>query len=145
MRGELAVVPSLELLGRIYTTNQNQRSKTFLIKTPPPHTRPPHTRPTRPLHTSRPSVDLCRRYGADVVLRAGVTVWSAMTLITPLAAQHSIPALVLVRVLMGVGEGVSQPTIHALLSQWTPVVERSRSVVRSLRHHFGPFSRIFHL
>lgn len=75
-----------------------------------------------------PAGYLCRRYGADVVLRAGVTVWSAMTLITPLAAQHSIPALVLVRVLMGVGEGVSQPTIHALLSQWTPVVERSRSV-----------------
>ena len=36
-----------------------------------------------------------------------------MTLLTPWAAQRSLPVLVAVRVLMGLGEGVSQPSIHA--------------------------------
>jgi len=69
---------------------------------------------------------LCRRYGAHMVLIAGVLVWSLMTALTPIAAHHSIEATVLVRVIMGIGEGVSQPCIHVLIARWVPATERSR-------------------
>eukprot|EP00040_Diaphanoeca_grandis_P021271 m.113276 g.113276 ORF g.113276 m.113276 type:complete len:446 (+) comp28260_c0_seq4:216-1553(+) len=69
---------------------------------------------------------LCRKYGADKVLITGVLVWSLMTALTPLAANHSIEATVLVRMIMGIGEGVSQPCIHVLIANWIPPTERSR-------------------
>jgi len=71
---------------------------------------------------------LCRRYGPANVLIAAVLVWSLMTLLTPPAAHHSTAMLVAARVVMGLGEGLSQPVIHQLLSAWAPPVERSRLV-----------------
>ena len=50
----------------------------------------------------------------------------AATLVTPLAANISIYALVLVRIIEGLGEGVTFPAMHAMLAVWVPPQERSR-------------------
>lgn len=47
-------------------------------------------------------------------------------MITPFAARKSLPALVLVRILEGISEGVTFPSMHAMLARWVPKNERSR-------------------
>lgn len=56
-----------------------------------------------------------------------VAWWSAFTLLTPLAARHSVGVLVLCRVLMGAGEGLAFPALYDILSRWAPPSERARS------------------
>lgn len=68
------------------------------------------------------------RFGGKVVLGFGVVWWSLATVLTPLAAQLGLPALLAARACMGVGEGVAMPAMNNLLSKWVPVPERSRSL-----------------
>lgn len=71
---------------------------------------------------------LAERYGGKIVLGAGVLFWSAFTLLTPIAAAGGMLALLVTRVLMGVGEGVTFPSIYAMFGRWIPAQERSRGV-----------------
>lgn len=68
------------------------------------------------------------KYGGKQVLALGVVVWSAMTLLTPLAASTNIGVLLLARALLGVGEGVAMPAMNNMISKWVPEAERSRSL-----------------
>ena len=71
---------------------------------------------------------LAERYGGKIVLGFGVVFWSIFTLLTPIAAAGGMLALLITRVLMGVGEGVTFPSIYALFGRWIPLAERSRAV-----------------
>lgn len=71
---------------------------------------------------------LAERYGGKLVLGAGVAFWSFFTLITPFAAAGGLLALLVARVLMGVGEGITFPSIYALFGRWIPSGERSRAI-----------------
>jgi MFS transporter, ACS family, solute carrier family 17 (sodium-dependent inorganic phosphate cotransporter), other len=71
---------------------------------------------------------LADRFGGKIVLGLGVLWWSVFTLLTPPAAAVSLAVLFLVRVGMGVGEGVAFPAIYNLYARWIPVHERARSV-----------------
>lgn len=68
------------------------------------------------------------RFGGKVVLGFGVVWWSLATMLTPIAAAMGLPALLIARACMGVGEGVAMPAMNNLLSRWIPVKERSRSL-----------------
>ncbi|KAL6785920.1 PHT4D [Auxenochlorella protothecoides x Auxenochlorella symbiontica] len=68
------------------------------------------------------------KYGGKLVLGLGVLWWSLATALTPVAAHMGLPALLLARACMGVGEGVAMPAMNTLLSRWVPVAERSRSL-----------------
>ncbi|KAK9845365.1 hypothetical protein WJX81_004554 [Elliptochloris bilobata] len=68
------------------------------------------------------------KFGGKRVLGFGVLWWSVATTLTPLAAGLGLPALLLARASMGVGEGVAMPAMNNLLSRWVPVRERSRSL-----------------
>eukprot|EP00889_Picochlorum_renovo_P000671 jgi/Picre1/27701/NNA_000665.t1 len=68
------------------------------------------------------------RYGGKVVLGFGVIWWSLATVMTPMAAAMGLPALLVARACMGIGEGVAMPAMNNLLSKWIPVKERSRSL-----------------
>lgn len=68
------------------------------------------------------------KYGGKHVLAVGVIVWSAMTLITPLAASSNLGLLLLARALLGVGEGVAMPAMNNIISKWVPEKERARSL-----------------
>jgi ACS family sodium-dependent inorganic phosphate cotransporter len=71
---------------------------------------------------------LAERYGGKVVLGTGVVLWSLFTMITPVAAAGGMVALLVTRVLMGVGEGVTFPSIYAMFGRWIPLAERSRAI-----------------
>jgi ACS family sodium-dependent inorganic phosphate cotransporter len=71
---------------------------------------------------------LADRYGGKVVLGAGVVLWSVFTMVTPLAALAGFSALFAARVGMGLGEGVTFPSIYSLFGRWLPQAERSRAV-----------------
>ena len=66
--------------------------------------------------------------GGRLVLALGVTGWSLMTVLTPIAARTSLPFLFVVRALLGVGEGVAMPAMNAIVATWVPQEEKSRSL-----------------
>ena len=71
---------------------------------------------------------LAARFGGKVVLAVAVLSWSILTLVTPLAARAGFWVLIICRVLLGLGEGVTLPAIHQITAQWVPQSERSRFV-----------------
>ncbi len=71
---------------------------------------------------------MAERFGGKVVLGAGVVFWSFFTLLTPVAAAGGLTALLTARILMGVGEGVTFPSVYAMFGRWVPLQERSRAV-----------------
>ena len=71
---------------------------------------------------------LSDRIGAKIVLGTGLIVWSIFTLITPWAFYGGMVMLVIARVGMGLGEGITFPAWHSLYARWIPFGERARSV-----------------
>lgn len=76
--------------------------------------------------TQIPGGRLAETLGGKLIYGTGVFITAIFTLLTPMAARKSLPALVLVRILEGVGEGVTFPSMHAMLAKWIPPTERSR-------------------
>lgn len=76
--------------------------------------------------TQIPGGRLAEMYGGKLVYGIGVLVTALFTLLTPVAAYYGLPALVLVRILEGMGEGVTFPSMHAMLAKWIPPLERSK-------------------
>jgi len=64
------------------------------------------------------------KFGGKRVLGFGVVWWSVATALTPLAASLGLPALLLARACMGVGEGVAMPAMNNLLSRCGPAAAR---------------------
>lgn len=63
------------------------------------------------------------------VLTVGVVVWSLFTMLTPPAAHvRWLPVLLLVRAVMGLGEGVAFPTMQAIMKGWVPADKRTRAL-----------------
>ncbi len=86
---------------------------------------------------------LADRFGGKVILAIGVVWWSIFTILTPPAAALGIAALLTARVLMGMGEGVTFPSIYALYGKWVPTRERARSV--ALTNSGIPVGQVFAL
>lgn len=66
------------------------------------------------------------RIGGHLVFGAGIGTTALLTLLTPLAAKHSLELLLAIRIIEGIFEGVTFPCIHAVWSRWAPPLERSR-------------------
>ena len=71
---------------------------------------------------------LADRYGGKKVLGYALLIWSLFTIITPLFAYQGLWWLILVRILMGLGEGVTFPSWHSIYARWIPFKERTRAV-----------------
>ena len=69
---------------------------------------------------------LANRFGGKLVLGWAVVFWSIFTILTPVAAFLSIPALLAVRFLMGVGEAGLAPSSFTVVGRWFPHNEQSR-------------------
>jgi MFS family permease len=65
---------------------------------------------------------LSDRYGARIVLTIGIVWWSIFTFITGLAS--SLTALIVIRVLFGIGEGIAPAATFKTLATWTPPSKR---------------------
>ena len=71
---------------------------------------------------------LADKYGGKYVLGFGVLAWSLFTFLTPIFAYQGFFAIFLIRVLLGLGEGVAFPSIHSLYARWIPFTERTRVI-----------------
>jgi len=58
----------------------------------------------------------------------GALIWTLFTALTPWASGGGLVWVVLVRVGLGLGEGVAYPSVHALIGAWIPPCERSKAV-----------------
>ncbi|KAK9102079.1 hypothetical protein Sjap_019333 [Stephania japonica] len=70
---------------------------------------------------------LAKIFGGKRVLEVGVLAWSLATICVPFSAGF-IPGLVLSRILVGIGEGVSPSAATDLIARSIPLEERSRAV-----------------
>jgi ACS family sodium-dependent inorganic phosphate cotransporter len=70
---------------------------------------------------------LADRYGGKLVLGVAVIWWSLFTLVTPPVAG-SLALLFVVRVALGMGEGVAFPATYSVIARWIPLPERTRSI-----------------
>ena len=59
-------------------------------------------------------------------MMSGVLVTALFTLVTPIAAHTSLSLLYVVRVVEGLGEGVTFPAMLAMIARWSAPEERSR-------------------
>ena len=71
---------------------------------------------------------LADKFGGKRVLGLGVILWSLFTILTPFAAHNGLFALFFIRILMGIGEGVTFPAWHSLYARWIPFKERTRAI-----------------
>ncbi|XP_024026750.1 probable anion transporter 4, chloroplastic isoform X1 [Morus notabilis] len=67
-------------------------------------------------------------YGGKVVMAWGVALWSLATFLTPWAAETSVWALLAMRALLGIAEGVALPCMNNMVARWFPPTERARAV-----------------
>ncbi|MGQ0700693.1 MAG: ACS family MFS transporter [Panacagrimonas sp.] len=79
-----------------------------------------------------PSGWMANRIGGKVTLGAALLIWSAFTAITPVAAMAGFTALILSRIVMGMGEAATFPASYNLFAKWIPRQERSRAVAFTL-------------
>ncbi|XP_076445676.1 sialin-like [Babylonia areolata] len=82
--------------------------------------------------TQVPGGWLAERFGGKRLFGYGCLVTALLTLLTPVAARAGVPYLVVVRVLEGMGEGVTCPALHAMWAMWAPLYERSKLVAFAL-------------
>lgn len=76
--------------------------------------------------TQIPGGYLAGKVGGKLLLGFGILGTSVLTLFTPIAADLGVMALVVLRALEGLGEGVTFPAMHAMWSSWAPPLERSK-------------------
>jgi MFS transporter, ACS family, solute carrier family 17 (sodium-dependent inorganic phosphate cotransporter), other len=71
---------------------------------------------------------LATRFGGKAVLGVAVVFWSIFTVLTPPAALLGLPALIVARIALGVGEGPVFPASINMIGRWVPASGRSRAV-----------------
>ncbi|CAL1268941.1 unnamed protein product, partial [Larinioides sclopetarius] len=76
--------------------------------------------------TQLPGGIFCDKFGATRLFGGGILVTSVLYLLIPLAATWGVLAITVIRILEGLGEGVTFPAITQLISNWSPRLERSR-------------------
>ncbi|GMH27801.1 hypothetical protein Nepgr_029644 [Nepenthes gracilis] len=57
------------------------------------------------------------KIGGKLVLGFGVIGWSVAIVLTPIAARINLPYLLIMRVIMGMGEGVAMPAMNNIISK----------------------------
>lgn len=75
---------------------------------------------------------LAAKIGGKLVLGWSVLAWSVFTLLTPLAAGYSMPALLAARIGMGIGEAAMFPAAYEVFARWVPAPERARAAAGML-------------
>ncbi|RXN01429.1 Sialin, partial [Acipenser ruthenus] len=77
------------------------------------------------LFTQIPGAYLARKFGGKWFLGLGILGTATLTLLTPVAADLGPGYVIGIRVLIGIGEGVTFPAMHTMWSAWAPPMERS--------------------
>ncbi|XP_055847002.1 sialin-like [Episyrphus balteatus] len=75
--------------------------------------------------TQIPAGRMAEIYGGKMIYGIGVLTCGIFTILTPFAARWNLLALLVVRFVAGLCEGVTYPAIHVMMSRWIPPLERS--------------------
>lgn len=75
--------------------------------------------------TQVPGGLLAERYGSKWVFGCGVLTTSMLSILTPFAARRGIGALIVLRVIEGIGEGITYPAMFIMFVYWSTLKERS--------------------
>lgn len=78
------------------------------------------------IFTQIPGGYFATKYGGKRIFLFGITTTAILTVLTPLLTKMHTSLLIAVRILSGLSEGVSYPSIHAIWSRWAPPLEQSR-------------------
>lgn len=76
--------------------------------------------------TQLPGGRLAEVFGGKWLFGVGVLITAVFTLLTPVAAKAGLPFLYAVRIIEGLGEGVTFPAMLAMIARWSSPGERSR-------------------
>ncbi|KAL4707820.1 hypothetical protein ACJJTC_001766 [Scirpophaga incertulas] len=76
--------------------------------------------------TQVPGGRIAEIFGGKLVYGIGVLLTAIFTIMSPIAAYVDFKFFIVVRVLEGLGEGVTYPAMHAMLARWIPPMERSK-------------------
>ncbi|KAF5915440.1 hypothetical protein HPG69_014760 [Diceros bicornis minor] len=93
--------------------------------------------------TQIPGGYIARKVGGKLLLGFGILGTAVFTLFTPLAADFGVGALIVLRALEGLGEGVTFPAMHAMWSSWAPPLERSKLLSISYAGESTVLIRVF--
>ncbi|KRX83044.1 Sialin, partial [Trichinella nativa] len=74
--------------------------------------------------TQIPGGLLATKFGGKWVFGLGTFLTAVFTLLTPVAAESGPTMLIIVRILMGIAEGVTWPATQSLFAKWAPPSER---------------------
>lgn len=77
---------------------------------------------------------LAEKYGIRKVYGISLFMTGIITFLLPVAAKWDVNALIALRVLQGVFEGVTFPSLHAMTARWIPPCNRNAFIARS---YFG--------
>lgn len=76
--------------------------------------------------TQVPGGRLAEMFGGKMVYGLGVLITAIFTMLSPIAARTNFTLFIIVRILEGMGEGVTFPSMHAMLAKWIPPLEMSK-------------------
>lgn len=77
--------------------------------------------------THVPGGVIAEKYGGKWTLSLGILSTAIFTILTPVAVEYGDwKALIVLRILMGLGEGTTFPALSVLLASWVPEKERSK-------------------
>ncbi|XP_048250788.1 uncharacterized transporter slc-17.2-like [Haliotis rufescens] len=76
--------------------------------------------------TQIPAGILATRYGGKYVMFIGMLIGSIVTLLLPIGARTSIYLVYVLRVILGVCQGVLFPSLQYLWGRWAPPLERTK-------------------
>ncbi|KAF7278773.1 major facilitator superfamily transporter 10 [Rhynchophorus ferrugineus] len=76
--------------------------------------------------TQVPGGRLAELFGGKLIYGIGVLITAVFTILSPIAARINFPLFIIVRIIEGMGEGVTFPAMHAMLAKWIPPLERSK-------------------
>lgn len=76
--------------------------------------------------TMLPAGWLSDRFGATKVIVIGTLLWSVFTFLTPFGAA-TISSLIFIRVIVGLGQGVTLPATSSLVARWVPKKEAGKA------------------
>lgn len=77
--------------------------------------------------TQLPGGILADKFGGKYALGLGIFSTAVFTLLTPVVVEkYDSTGLIILRILMGLGEGTTIPAVNVLIAQWAPPTERSK-------------------
>ena len=76
--------------------------------------------------TQLPAGYWTNKYGGKLFFGFGIGLCAIFSLLIPLAEKLGPIFVILLRILQGLSQGVIYPSMHCLLSKWSPQSERSR-------------------